>query len=84
MWALHKVRGLHMSKIWLLVKLTLLYALAVGVIASLIWLVQSAPQSSPAVLQTIYFFVTPLLLGNVLLLSWCQVYNFKHTHITEQ
>lgn len=73
-----------MSKTWLLVKLTLLYALAVGVIVSLIWLVQSTPQSSSVVLETIYFFVTPLLLGNVLLLSWCQVYNFKQAHLTEQ
>lgn len=73
-----------MSKTWLLVKLTLLYALAVGVIVSLIWLVQSTPQSSSVVLETIYFFVTPLPLGNVLLLSWCQVYNFKQAHLTEQ
>ncbi len=69
-----------MPKTWLLVKLTLLYVLAAAVIASLIWLVQRVPHPSPAALPTIYLFITPLILGNALLLSWCQVYNFKHAH----
>ena len=67
-----------MPSIWLLVKLTLLYALAAVVIVRLIWLVQRVPHPSPAVLPTIYLFVTPLILGNVLLLSWCQIYKFRH------
>lgn len=68
-----------MLKIWLLVKLTLLYVFAAAVIASLIWLVQRVSHPSPAALPTIYLFVMPLILGNVLLLSWCQVYNFRHS-----
>lgn len=36
-----------MFKTWLLVKLTLLYALSAMVIAGLIWLVQRVPHPSP-------------------------------------
>ena len=73
-----------MSKTWLLVKLSLLYTLSAVVIAGLIWLVQRVPHPSPAALPTIYLFVMPLILGNVLLLSWCQVYNFRHNPQAEQ
>jgi hypothetical protein len=69
-----------MSRTWLLFKLTLLYALAAVVIAGLIWLVQRVPNPSPTALPTIYLFVAPLILGNVLLLSWCQIYNFRSNH----
>lgn len=72
-----------MLKTWLLVKLTLLFALAAVVIVGLIWLVQRVPHPSPAALPTIYLFVTPLILGNVLLLSWCQIYNFRHNQQVE-
>ena len=67
-----------MSKTWLLVRITLLFALAAVIICCLIWLVQRDPHPDPAALPTIYFFLMPLILGNLLLLSWCQVYNFKH------
>jgi hypothetical protein len=67
-----------MLKTWLLVKITLVFALAAVIICCLIWLVQRDPHPDPAALPTIYFFIMPLILGNLLLLSWCQVYNFKH------
>ena len=37
-----------MSKIWLLVRITLLFALAAVIICSLIWLVQGVPHPDPA------------------------------------
>lgn len=73
-----------MFKTWLLVKLTLLYTLSTMVIAGLIWFVQRVPHPSPAALPTIYLFVMPLISGNVLLLSWCQVYSFRHNPQAEQ
>jgi hypothetical protein len=73
-----------MSKIWLLIRLSVLFVISAMLICGLIWLVQQNPHQSPAFLPTIYLFIMPLILGNVLLLSWCQIYNFKHADRVER
>ncbi len=72
-----------MTKTWLLVKITFLFAAATTLIRGLIWLVEHNPHHDPAALPMIYLFLIPWILANILLLSWCLVYNFKHPEQAE-
>jgi hypothetical protein len=72
------LRGAIISKVWLFVKITGMFAAAAALTCGLIWLIQREPRQDPNALPMVLFFVLPLVIGCVLLLSWCQVYNFKH------
>ncbi len=73
-----------MSKFWLFVRITLLFVAAAAIICGLIWLVQHNPRHDPDALPMIYLFIMPMIIGFLLLLSWYQVYNFKHPQRKER